>query len=57
MLRASVADVLDNFHRDVKRLETFAIDDMNLRAGAKLTRKFLEGWLEIVFAKENTGQL
>ena len=57
MLRISVADVLDNFHPDAKRLETFAIDHMNLRAAAKLTRKFLEGGLEIVVAKENAGQL
>ena len=57
MLRVSVADVLDNFHPGAKRLETFAIDDMNLRAGAKLTGKFLEGWLKIVLAKENAGQL
>ena len=40
-----------------KRLETVPIDHMNLRAAAKLTGKFLEGWLEIVFAKENAGQL
>jgi hypothetical protein len=57
MLRVSVADVLDNFHPDAKRLETFAIDHMNLRTGAKLTGKFLEGWLKIVLAKKNAGQL
>jgi len=57
MLRVSVADVLDNFHPDTKRLETFAIDDVNLRAAAKLTGKFLESWLKIVLAKENAGQL
>ena len=57
MFRASVADVLDNFHPDAKRLETFAIDHMNLRTGAKLTGKFLEGWLKIVLAKKNAGQL
>ena len=57
MLRVSVADVVDNFHPDAKRLETFAIDHMNLCAGAKLTGKFLEGWLKIVLAKENAGQL
>ena len=57
MLRVSVADVLDNFHPGAKRLETFAIDHMNLRAAAELTGKFLEGWLKIVLAKENAGQL
>jgi hypothetical protein len=57
MLRVSVADVLDNFHPGVKRMEMFAIDHMNLRAGAKLAGKLLEGWLEIVLAKENAGQL
>ena len=57
MFRVSVADVLDNFHPDEKRLETFTIDHMNLRTGAKLTGKFLERWLEIGFAKENAGQL
>jgi hypothetical protein len=57
MLRVSVADVLDNFHPGAKRLETFAINHMNLRAGAKLTGKFLERWLKIVLAKENAGQL
>ena len=57
MLRVSVADVLDNFHPGAKRLETFAIDHMNLRATAELTGKFLERGLEIVFAKENAGQL
>ena len=57
MLRVSVADVLDNFHPDAKRLETVAIRHMNLRAGAKLTGKFLERWLKIVLAKENAGQL
>ena len=57
MLRVSFAEVLDNFHRQSKRLETFAIDDMNLRAAAELTGKFLEGWLETGLAKENTGQL
>jgi hypothetical protein len=57
MLRVSFADVLDNFHRPSKRLETFAIDDMNLRAAAELTGKFLEGWLKIGLAKENAGQL
>ena len=57
MLRVSIADVLDYFHPDAKRLETFAIDYMNLRAGTKLTGKFLEGWLEIGLAKENAGQL
>jgi hypothetical protein len=49
--------VLDNFDTDAKRLESFAIDDVNLRAAAKLTGKFLEVWLEIVFAKKNAGQL
>ena len=57
MLRVSVADVLDNFHPNAKRLESFAIDHMNLRAAEKLTGKFLEGWLEIVLTKENAGQL
>lgn len=57
MLRVIVADVLDNFHSEAERLETFAINHMNLRAGAKLTGKFLEGWLKIVLAKENAGQL
>jgi hypothetical protein len=57
MLRTSVADVLDNFHPDAKRLETLAINHMNLRAAAKLTGKFLKGWLEIILAKENAGQL
>jgi hypothetical protein len=56
MLRVSFADVLDNFHPDAKRLKTFAIRHMNLRAAAKLTGKLLEGWLEIVFAKENARQ-
>ena len=40
-----------------KRLETFAINHMDLRAAAKLTGKFLKRWLKIVFAKENAGQL
>ena len=57
MLRVSVADVLDNFHPGAKRLETFAIDDVNLRAAAKLPGKFLKCWLKIVLAKENAGQL
>ena len=57
MLRVSIADVLDYFHPDAKRLETFAINHMNLRAGAKLTGKFLERWLKIVLAKENAGEL
>ena len=57
MFRASFADVFDNFHRDAKRLESFAIDNMNLRAATELSGKFLEGWLEIIFAKENTRQL
>jgi hypothetical protein len=57
MLRVSIADVLDYFHPDAKRLETFAIDYMNLRAGTKLTGKFLEGWLKIVLAKEDAGEL
>jgi hypothetical protein len=57
MLRISVADVLDNFHPDAKRLETLAIDHVNLRAATELTGKFLEGWLEIIFAEENAGQL
>jgi hypothetical protein len=57
MLRVSFADVFDNFHPDAKRLETFSIDHVNLRAAAKLTGKFVEGWLEIVLAKENPGQL
>jgi hypothetical protein len=55
MLRVSVADVLDNFHPSAKWLETFAIDHMNLRAGAELTGKFVEGWLKIVLTKENAG--
>ena len=57
MLWVSVAVVLDNFHPGEKRLETFAIDDVYLRAASKLTGKFLEGWLKIVLAKENAGQL
>ena len=57
MLRVSVADVLDNFPPDAKRLKTLAIRHVNLRAAAELAGKFLEGWLEIVLAKENTGQL
>ena len=57
MFRVSFAEVLDNFHSHAERLETFAIDYMNLRAAAKLTGKFLEGRLEIIFAKENAGQL
>ena len=57
MLRVSFAEMLDNFHPDSKRLETFAVDHMDLRAAAELTGKFLKGWLEIGLAKENTGQL
>ena len=57
MLRVSVADVLDNFHPDAKRLKTLAIRHVNLCAAAKFTGKFLECWLKIVFAKENAGQL
>ena len=57
MLRVSFADVLNNFHPDAKGLETFAIDHVNLRAATELTGKFLEGWLEIVLAKENAEQL
>src|SRR5262245_7175053 len=41
----------------LKRVKCFAIGDVNLRAAAKLAGKLLEGWLEIVFAKENAGQL
>jgi hypothetical protein len=57
MFRVNLADLLDNFYPDAKRLKTLAIRHVNLRAAAELTGKFLEGWLEIVFAKENAGQL
>ena len=57
MIRVSFAEVLDNFHRKSKWLKTFAIDHMNLRTAAELIGKFLEGWLEVDLAKENTGQL
>ena len=56
MLRVSLAEVLDDFHPHSKRLERSAICHVNLRAAADLTGKFLERWLEIVFAKENAGQ-
>jgi hypothetical protein len=38
-------------------METVSIDNVELRAAAKLTSKFLKRWLEIIFAKENAGQL
>src|SRR3954466_4837435 len=47
----------DDFNACLKRTETASIDDMDLRAAANFTGKFLEGWLEIVLAKENAGQL
>ena len=47
----------NDFNACFKRMETVSIDNVELRAAAKLTGKFLEGWLEIVFAKENAGQL
>ena len=50
------AKVFNNFHPCAKRLKTFAIDHVNLRAAAKLTGKFLKSGLEIVFAKVNAGQ-
>jgi hypothetical protein len=57
VLRVNLADVLNNFHPDAKRLESFTVDHVNLCAGAKFTGKFLERWLEIVLAKENARQL
>ena len=47
----------DDFNPRLKRLEAVSIDNVELRAAAKLTGKVLEGWLEIVFAKENPRQL
>ena len=47
----------NDFNSCSKRTETVSIDNVNLRAAAKLTGKFLEGWLEIVFAEENAGEL
>jgi hypothetical protein len=46
----------NDFNARFERLEAVSIDDVKLRAAAKVTGKFLEGWLEIVFAKENPGQ-
>ena len=57
MRRVIFAEVLYNFYPDSKRLETFAIDHVNLCATAELTSKFLKGRLEVVRAKENVRQL
>ena len=57
MLRVSVADAFENFHPDAKRLETFSIDHMNLRAAAEFIGKFVKGWLEIIFAKKDARQV
>jgi hypothetical protein len=33
------------------------MDYVNLRTAAKLACEFVEGWLEVIFAKENPWQL
>ena len=57
LIWVQLPDRPNDFEPCLKRLEAFAINDMNLRAAAELIGEFLEGWLEIIFAKENAGQL
>ena len=47
----------DDFNACFKRTKAISIHNVELRAAAKLTGKFLERWLEIVFAEKNAGQL
>src|SRR4029077_10764574 len=47
----------NDFNACFKRTETASINNVELRTAAELTGKFLEGWLKIILAKENAGQL
>jgi hypothetical protein len=55
--RIYLADTLDDFHSRKKRLESFAIDHMQLGTAAEFTSKLVKGRLEIIFAKENARQV
>src|SRR5439155_3009196 len=44
-------------HSGEKGPECFTINYVNLRTAAKLAREFVERWLKVIFAEENTRQL
>ena len=52
----NLADVLDDFHSDTERLESFAVGHVQLRTCAEFTGKFVKGRLKIIFAKEDSLQ-
>jgi hypothetical protein len=51
-----LADVPDDVHSGKKRLKSFSIGHMQLRAATKFSGKFVKGWLKIIFPKEHARQ-
>jgi len=52
----NLADALYDLQSGNKRLESFAVDHMQLRTCAEFTGKFVKGRLKIIFAKEDSLQ-
>ena len=55
-LMINLADALYDLQSGNKRLESFAVDHMQLRTCAEFTGKFVKDRLKIIFAKEDSLQ-